>query len=251
MPTPLRVVVLGGRGALGRRVVDLLAEQGHDVAAASRASGADAYTGRGLAEAFAGADTVVDCLNISTLRRRTAVDFFATSAMQVSGAAGRAGVRHLVCLSIVNAARPEVAAALGYYAGKAAQEAAYRSASVPMTLARTTQWFELAESMLGQIRLGPLAVVPRMRSQPVAADAAAAFVVDLVEHGDGQRIAELAGPEVHDLAELARRIAAVTPSAPRVLGVPAPGALGSGGLLPRGDHLTDRTTFDAWLAARG
>jgi hypothetical protein len=140
-------------------------------------------TGAGLEAALAGADTVVDCLNVVTMSRRTAVSFFAGAATRVSDAAATAGVGHIVCLSIVNVTDPTVRRLTGYYAGKAAQEQAYAAGPVPLTLARTTAWFSLAETFLSQIRLGPLALVPGLALQPVHPLAAATFVADAVESG--------------------------------------------------------------------
>jgi hypothetical protein len=119
---------------------------------------------------------VVDCLNVVTMSRRTAVSFFAGAASRVADAAATAGVGHVVCLSIVNVTDPAVRRLTGYYAGKAAQEEAYAAGPVPLTLARTTAWFSLAETFLSQIRIGPVAVVPGLRLQPVHPCAAAEFV---------------------------------------------------------------------------
>lgn len=149
-----RVVVLGGTGAMGAQVSTLLRERGHDVLAASRATGVDVRTGAGLEAALSGADTVVDCLNVVTMSRRTAVSFFAGAASRVADAAATAGVGHVVCLSIVNVTDSTVRRLTGYYAGKAAQEQAYAEGPVPLTLARTTAWFSLAETFLSQTRVG-------------------------------------------------------------------------------------------------
>ena len=143
-----RVVVLGGSGEMGSAVTAVLRGRGHDVFAASRGTGVDATTGAGLDAALEGADTVVDCLNVVTLSKRTAVSFFGTTATRVADAAGRAGVGSLVCLSILNVSDPAVRGATGYYAGKAAQEEAYTAGRVPLTLVHTTAWFSLAETFL-------------------------------------------------------------------------------------------------------
>ena len=173
----------GRHGGDGGSVTELLRDRGHDAVAASRATGVDVSTGAGLDDALVGADTVVDCLNVVTMSRNRAVSFFEGAATQVSRSAASAGVGHIVCLSIVNVTDPGVRRATGYYAGKAAQEEVYATATVPVTIARTTAWFSLAETFLSQIRVGPVAVVPGMRIQPVHPAAAAAFVVDAVESG--------------------------------------------------------------------
>lgn len=242
---------------MGARVVRLLERSGHEAIAASRSTGTDAYAGVGLADSFAGADAVVDCLNIVSLKANVCVDFYETTARNVIRAAEDASVAHLVCVSIVNARNPEINRRMGYYRGKAAQEARYQNARIPTTIVRTTQWFELAETLIDQMRVGPLAIVPRMVSQPVAADAVARLIVSVVELGiDAPAGVELAGPETRDLAKLARLVAhnnAVVHnggSHPRVVAIPVPGLkVLNGGLLPGIGVAKDPTTFEEWLTS--
>jgi len=250
-----RVVVLGGSGAMGAQVCRLLRERGNDVLAASRATGVDVCTGAGLEAALSGADTVVDCLNVVTMSRRTAVSFFAGAASRVADAAATAGVGHVVCLSIVNVTDPAVRRLTGYYAGKAAQEEAYAAGPVPLTLARTTAWFSLAETFLSQIRIGPVAVVPGLRLQPVHPCAAAEFVADAVESGPASgspprvEVRQLAGPEVMDAAAMARAVASARHPGVRVVRLPLPMAGPRVGLLPEAHVPTDPRTFDGWLTS--
>ena len=251
-----RVVVLGGTGAMGAAVSGLLRDRGHDVVVASRATGVDVSTGAGLDEALAGADTVVDCLNVTTMSKKKAVDFFTSAATNVATAAATAGVGHMVCLSIVNVTDLGVRRATGYYAGKAAQEEAYAVGAVPLTLARTTAWFTLAETFLSQLRIGPVAVVPGMRLQPVHPAAAAAFVVDAVESGPPSgsppsprpEVRQLAGPERHDAAAMARAVARTRHPGVRVVRLPLPMVGLRDGLLPHPEVTTDLRTFSDWLA---
>lgn len=246
-----RVVVLGGTGAMGAQVSRLLRERGHDVLAASRATGVDVRTGAGLEAALSGADTVVDCLNVETMSRRTAVSFFAGAATRVADAAATAGVGHVVCLSIVNVTDPAVRRLTGYYAGKAAQEQAYAAGTAPLTLARTTAWFSLAETFLSQIRVGPLALVPGLALQPVHPLAAATFVADAVESGPattlGPAVHQLAGPQVTDAAVMARAVASARHPGVRVARLPIPVRGLREGLLPAADVARDERTFDDWL----
>lgn len=252
----MRVIVLGGSGNLGKRVVGRLHEAGHDVVVASRSSGVDAYTGFGLEVALRGADTVVDCLNMMSVNASACIDFHDTTARNIIHTAEQEHVKHLVCVSIINARKPEINRRMGYYRGKAAQEARYQNSKIPTTIVRSTQWFELAETLLGQMKIGPVAVVPHMHCQPVAADAVARLVVSTVESGkDAPAGVELAGPEPRNMAHLARLVSknnAVShnggPHA-RVIGVPVPGMKAmNGGLLPSNSVLTDTTTFEQWLA---
>ena len=186
-----RVVVLGGTGEMGARVAAALEARGHDVVRAARSTGVDVTTGAGLDDALVGADTVLDCLNVVTTSRADAVAFFEGAARRVRAAAEQAGVGHLVVLSIVNTTDPTVRRAVGYYAGKAAQEEAYEGTTVPVTVVRTTAWFTLGETFLSQIRLGRVAVVPRLRLRPVHPDAAASLLADVVARGPGTPLLEL------------------------------------------------------------
>lgn len=246
-----RVVVLGGSGEMGTAVTAVLRGRGHDVLAASRGTGVDASTGAGLDAALEGADTVVDCLNVVTLSKRTAVSFFGGSAARVADAAHRAGAGSVVCLSIVNVSDPAVRGATGYYAGKAAQEDAYAAGPVPLTLVRTTAWFSLAETFLHQIRLGSVAVVPGMRLRPVHPAAAADFLADAVvarpsESTTGQ-VRQLAGPDELDSAAMARAVAQARHPALRVIRLPMPMAGLRTGLLPHGEVQVDPRRFSGWL----
>lgn len=252
--TALRIVVLGATGTMGRRVADRLAGRGHDVVRASRSSGVDVSDRRSLDRAVAGADVVVDAINVVTLSRRRAVEVLGSGARNVSSAAQSAGVGHIVCVSIVGAADPAVSSALGYYAGKAAQEAAYRRGQVPVTLALTTQWFDLARTFLHQVRVGPVAVVPAMRCQPVHTDAAADFVTAIAcgPTPEAAAVAELAGPEQWDSAGMALRLARVIEPTTRVVRIPMPAkALRDGGLLPGPSATIDGRRFEDWLDTLG
>jgi uncharacterized protein YbjT (DUF2867 family) len=242
-----RVVVLGGTGAMGARVADGLEAAGHEVVRAARATGVDVSTGAGLDAALEGADVVVDCLNRPTLSKGAAVGFFEAAARRVVAAAERAGVSHLVVLSIVNVTDAAVRRSMGYYAGKAAQEDAYAASSLPVTVVRTTAWFTLAETFLSQIRVGPLALVPRMRLRPVHPDAAASLLVQAVTRGPGTALVELAGPEEVDAASMARAVAAARHQGVRVLGFPVPVRGLREGLLPGPGATVDDRRFEDWL----
>lgn len=242
------VTVVGGTGEMGSRTADLLQARGHQVRLASRTTGVDAATGQGLAEAFRGADVVLDCLNLQTQSRARAVPFFRSAATNVCREAGEAGVRHLVVLSIVNVADPAPRRFTGYYTGKAVQEAVYAHAPVPTTLVRTTAWFTLARMFLEVLHAGPVRVVPSMRLQPVHPAAAAELLADVVEGEPPveRRLVELAGPEVTTAGDMALRLARADDLPGHVLPVAVPGAMRTA-LLP-GPHVRrDLRTFEDWL----
>ncbi len=246
-----RFVVLGGSGSLGSQVTEILAREGRDAIALSRRDGVDARTGQGLDDALAGADVVIDCLNFQTLSSRRARTFFDTVGHRVAGAAARAGVSRIVCLSIANTTEPRVRSALGYYAGKAAHEEAYRSCGVPVVIARTTQWYSLGRLLLQQLRFGRTAVVPRMRIRPVAPEAAARFVVACAQPGasDDYERRALCGPETMDTVELVRRLGRVEQPTTRIVAVPMPQrALRTGALVPGPEAVVDPVTLTDWLA---
>ncbi|MCG7632122.1 NmrA family transcriptional regulator [Gordonia McavH-238-E] len=256
----MKIVIVGASGALGSRVADLLVERGHEVVRAHRASGVDAYTGSGLAAAFDGADAVVDCLSLQTLKAAAAIDFFETTATHIGRAATSAGVAHVVVVSIANADDPAVNAKFGYYQGKAAQEAAYAKVVDPaaLTIVASVQWFELAEQMMSTMRFGPIAAVPRMRCAPAAvADVAVAVADEATANPaekrgpSGRRKVEVSGPVTMDLVDVAKAVAAQTGSPRWVLGVRFGGpAIRGGGLVPAHPDVVTTTTLDGWLAGR-
>ncbi|MFW0796158.1 NAD(P)H-binding protein [Gordonia sp. CPCC 205515] len=244
----MRVAIVGASGQIGGDVAARLRERAVDVVAAHRAAGVDAYTGDGLADALSGADVVVDCVNVTTQRAKTAIDFFGTVAGNIAGAAADAKVDRVICLSIINAANPAVNAKFGYYQGKAAAERVYQDAiGDRLTLVRSAQWYELAQQMMGMMRLGPVAVVPHMRCQPLSVADAATALADAVTSPPAGDIA-VAGPEVCDLTEVARAIAARTGSPRKVFGVNFGGAaIRNGGLVPERPDVIAPTTLAEWI----
>lgn len=188
----MRIAVAGGIGTVGRFVASRLEHSGHDVVVLSRSRGVDVVTGSGLD--LTGVDCVVDVLNVSTLSASTSRRFFGSTTRTLLAAARSAGVGHHLVLSIVGVDR----APYGYYAGKAEQERLVRQGPIPWTIQRTTQFFEFAEQRA--VSLGPVVLLPKMRSQPVAADTVAERVVELVSTGPSGDVPDLAGPEAVRMA---------------------------------------------------
>ncbi len=249
----MRIVVLGANGHLGRLVADELESRDHVVVRASRSTGVDALTGEGLDAALQKADAAVDALNIDTMDRDRAIEFFSTTAGNVTAAAARNGVGHLVLVSIWNAGHPDAVAASGYYAGKAAQERVVLGGDVTATIVRSTQWYELAETLLERTRRAGFAVVPHLLSRPLAAATAAHRVAEIADGPAVPGGVVLAGPERRDLHDLAVAIAEARDERTRVLGItpPAMRAFKRGVLLPPDDVPGIGPTFEEWLAARG
>lgn len=251
------IAVIGATGTLGRLIVARLEQAGHHVRALSRGVGVDALSGQGLEEALAGADLVVDTLNVTTLSADRAVSTFTRTSQRISRAAERGGVRRIVLVSIAGAADPAVHRRYGYYRGKAAQERVYGLLRTPVTTVHSTQWFELASTLVAMASLGPVTLLPTMRIAPVAADRVAALVVreierDAAEAGEADRSVAIRGPEEMTGAELVRRIlerrgqlAGRSPRIVRELPYLGRGMAG-GGLIPAEAEVDEVTVAD-WL----
>ncbi|MFS0699953.1 SDR family oxidoreductase [Cellulomonas sp. 179-A 4D5 NHS] len=242
-----RVAVAGGTGLLGRLVVEALTARGDEPVVLARSRGVDLTTGRGLDAALAGVEVVVDVSNVTTASRRTSERFFTAATQHLLAAAHRAGVRHLVAVSIVGADTVD----FGYYLGKRRQEELVAAGPVPWTVLRSTQFHELAGQLVDR-GFGPVVLVPRMASRPVAAREVAEHLVTLA-HGEPQGFAvPVAGPEDHDTVDLVRRVVAARGLRRLVVPLRVPGATGAamagGALVPRGDHVRGTTTFAEHLA---
>jgi uncharacterized protein YbjT (DUF2867 family) len=241
--TGLKIAVAGGTGLTGRLVVAALEARGHTPVALSRATGVDLLTGSGLPEALAGAGAVVDVSNVTTLSKSVAVDFFEQAGRRLTEAAERAGVRHLVTLSIVGVDRVKS----GYYTGKLRQEEIVRNGGVPWTILRATQFHEFAGQILSRVP-GPFAVVPAGAVQPIAVREVADALAEIATGAAQQMAPELAGPRIETLPDMARRLMAAGGARKRpVLPLYFPGGMSSGGLLPAGDGPRGTLTFDDWL----
>jgi uncharacterized protein YbjT (DUF2867 family) len=242
----MRVAVAGGTGLVGRLVVSRLAAGGDEPVVLARANGVDLTTGAGLGAALTGVDAVVDVSNTTAMRKKQAVAFFEAATTNLLQAGERAGVRRHVVLSIVGIDRVD----LGYYVGKRRQEELALASGRPVSVLRATQFHEFAGQLLDRGR-GPVAVVPRMRVQPVAADEVAAALVSLLDGPLGMA-PELAGPEQLELTDLARAVLESRGSRRLLLPVRAPGAAGralaEGAVLPTGDPRLGHQTFAEWLS---
>ncbi|MFF4726854.1 SDR family oxidoreductase [Streptomyces mirabilis] len=242
----MRVAVAGGTGLVGRHVVEELTAAGHHPVVLARSTGVDLVTGTGLDGALAGVDAVVDVTNVTTTSGKKAIAFFDRVAHTLQDAGEQAGVRHHVLLSIVGIDR----VGLGYYQGKLRQESVVKSGRTPWTVLRATQFHEFAQQTLDRVP-GPLAVVPRMRTQPVAAREVAHRLVQLVSAPAQGMAPELAGPRVEQLVDMTGRLLRARHQRRLLLPVKMPGATGTAmtgdGLLPAGPGPRGSQTFDEWL----
>lgn len=245
----MRIVVLGGTGLMGKLVVDKAKEAGHEVVIAARSTGVDISTGAGLDTAFEGADVVVDVSDHVTNSAKKAVEFFETASRNIAASERTADVKHHVVLSIVNCDHPQLRS-FGYYQGKAAQERAVESSGIPFTILRSTQWFEFGEKTIALLGFGPVALVPHMRSKPVAAETVAEALVDCARNGPGGRVADLAGPEVWEIPAMTREILSYRGKRKLLIPVSMPGAgkaMKGGVLLPGPGSTIAGPTLKEWL----
>ncbi len=243
----MKLAVAGGTGVVGRHVVRAARERGHDVVVVSRSEGVDLRSGSGLAGALEGVDVVVDTANAATMQRAEGTAWFTETTRHLQSIGAERGVSRLVTLSIVGLERVPI----GYYQAKLAQEATATAGPLPVTIVRATQFHEFAAQVLSRARTGPVAFVPHMRIQPVAARALAEVLVDVADQPAGDATVEVAGPQVDDLVALARATVRRRGRHVAVLPLRVPGAAGramrSGGQLPGPGARIVGPTFEAWL----
>ncbi|NID16701.1 SDR family oxidoreductase [Luteibacter yeojuensis] len=198
----MNIVVVGGRGLVGRNIVERLRAEGHEVSAVSRATGVDVITGQGLAECMAGAEVVVDVTNSPTFDDEAAYDFFRTAIDNLLTAEIAAGVRHHLTLSIVGTERLEDS---HYLRGKALQDRLIRASGIPFTIVHATQFYEFLVAIIVDavrdqtVRLSPAYI------QPVASDDVAALMASLAVGEPLNGSIEIAGPERERMSELIQR----------------------------------------------
>ncbi len=244
----MNIIVIGGRGLVGRNVVERLRLQGHDVSAASRATGVDLITGQGLAKSLIGADVVVDVSNSPTFDDAAAFEFFKTAIFNLLYAEKHAGVKHHVSLSVVGTDRLE---ASPYLRGKALQERMIAASGIPFTVVHATQFHEFLLDIItyavdGQaIRLSPAYI------EPVASDDVAATIARVAVEAPRNGSIEIAGPERSRMSELVQRFVLDMEAPYEVCAdVDAPyfGArLDEWVLLPREDAERGKLGFQAWF----
>lgn len=247
----MKIVVLGGTGLIGAKTVNILRERGHTVLSASRNSGVDTITGKGLAEALAGAEVVVDVTNSASLEEVVAMDFFTTSTTNVLVAEHVAGVEHHVALSILGADQLTEG---GYFRAKLAQERLVREADVPYSIVHATPFFEFVDRIADQATEAEAVRLASVLFQPMAAIDVASAVADVAEAAPTQGVVEIAGPEQFRLDDLVR-IALADRGDPRAVVADAHAlyfgaAPGSDTFAPGDRARLGRLRFEQWLRQR-
>jgi uncharacterized protein YbjT (DUF2867 family) len=198
----MKIVVIGGSGLIGSKLVERLRQGGHEVLAASPNSGVNTITGEGLAQALAGAEVVVDVANSPSFEDRAVLAFFQVSGRNLLAAEAAAGVKHHVALSVVGTDRLQ---ASGYFRGKQAQEDLIRAGSVPYTIVHSTQFFEFAGGIAQSAAVGETVHLSPALVQPISSDDVAGFMADVAVAAPLNGIVEIAGPERFGLADMVGR----------------------------------------------
>ncbi|AMR81541.1 SDR family oxidoreductase [Cupriavidus nantongensis] len=247
----MKIVVIGGTGLIGSKVVARLAAQGHEVVAASPQTGVNALTGEGLGQALAGAKVVVDVANSPSFADDAVLHFFETSGRNLAAAEKAAGVRHHVALSVVGT---DKLAQSGYFRGKIAQEALIRNAGIPYTIVRSTQFLEFLGGIAESGADGDAIRLSSASIQPIASDDVAEAVADQALADPANGIVDIAGPQRFALSELVQRYLEATDDPRKVVvdaGARYFGAeLDDGTLVPEGPARLGKTSFEAWLRQR-
>jgi uncharacterized protein YbjT (DUF2867 family) len=198
----MKIVVIGGTGLIGTKVVNKLTAKGHEALAASPNTGVDATTGRGLAEALAGADVVVDVSNSPNWDDAAVLAFFESSSRNLVRTEQQAGVRHHVALSVVGTDRLQES---GYFRAKLAQEKLIKGSDIPYTIVRATQFFEFLRAIADTGMTDNRTHLPNVSFQPIAAEDVATAVAAAAVGAPANDTIEIAGPERQPMSKLVAR----------------------------------------------
>ena len=245
----MKIVVIGGTGLIGSKLVTKLREQEHETVAASPNSGVNSITGEGLAEALKGASVVVDVTNSPSWEDAAVMTFFETSTRNLLSYGAAAGVKHHVALSVVGTERM---LASGFFRAKMAQENLIKASSNPYTIIRATQFFEFVKGIADFATEGNKVRLPSAFIQPMAADDVAAAVGRVATGAPENGMVEAGGPEKFHLDELVRKYVAaikdprevVTDPKARYYGV----EVGEKTLIPGDGARLSETRFETWLS---
>src|SRR5881409_1913394 len=202
MNNKMKIVVIGGTGLIGTKLVKNLRQRGHEVVAASPSSGVNTLTGEGLAEALTDAQVVVDVANSPSFEDKAVLEFFETSGRNLLAAEAAAGVGHHVALSVVGTDR---LLASGYFRAKMAQENLIKASRIPYTILRSTQFFEFVGAIAQSAAEGQTVRLPPALMQPIASDDVAAVMADVALAEPLNGTFDLAGPELIRQDDLVRR----------------------------------------------
>jgi uncharacterized protein YbjT (DUF2867 family) len=244
----MKIVVIGGTGLIGAKVVEKLKQKGHEAIAAAPNTGVNTITGEGLADALAGAQVVVDVANSPSFEDRAAMDFFQTAGKKLTAAEVTAGIKHHVALSVVGTERLQDS---GYFRAKLAQETLIKSSPIPYTIVRATQFFEFLRGIAQLAVEGETVRLSHSLFQPMAAEDVATAVAEAALANPVNGTVEIAGPDAFYIDEIVGRVLEYDKSPRKV--VADPEALYFGIklsdqlLVPGPNPYLGSTKFDWWL----
>src|SRR5262245_48586758 len=245
----MKIVVIGGTGLIGSKVVTCLSEKGHEAVAASPDSGVNTLTGEGLAEVLEGASVAVDVSNSPSFEDEAVMKFFTTSTTNLLAAEADAGVRHHVALSIVGAERLSES---GYLRAKVAQEDLIKESSIPYSIIHATQFFEFARSIADDATDGDTVRLPHVLFQPMAADDVATVVCEISLGAPAGEVIEVAGPEQFHFDEFIQQALTANGDPRTVVADPKARYFGAEleerSLVPTNPVRLGEIRFSAWLA---
>jgi len=216
----MKIVVIGGSGLIGAKVVSNLRQRGHEVVAASPSTGVNTLTGEGLAEALADARVVVDVANSPSFEDKPAMEFFETSGRNLLAGEAAAGVEHHVALSVVGTDRLLASgpgSLSGYFRAKMAQENLIKASGIPFTIIHATQFFEFVKGLAQSATDGSTVRLSPILMQPIVSDDVAAAVADVALGQPINGMIEVAGPDPIRQDELVRQFLRATGDARKVV----------------------------------
>jgi uncharacterized protein YbjT (DUF2867 family) len=245
----MKIVVIGGSGLIGSKLVSKLREHGHEAVAASPSSGVNTLTGEGLAETLKGASVVVDVSNSPSWDDAAVMNFFETSTRNLLASEATAGVHHHVALSVVGSERMVES---GYFRAKIAQENLIKDSSIPYSIVRATQFYEFVKGITDFSTDGDKVRLPPVLIQPMAADDVASAVGSVALGSPVNGVVEVGGPERIRLDELIRRGLATRKDPRKVVADQHARYYGievkERTLVPEDDAKLGKIRFDDWLA---
>lgn len=244
----MKIVIIGGTGLIGTKVTARLRQLGHQVIAASPATGVNTITGEGLAEALNNTDIVIDLSNSPSFEEKAVMEFFQTSGTNLLAAEINAGVKHHVALSIVGV---DIMQNLGYMRAKKVQEDLIKKSGVPYTIIRSTQFFEFMGGIADKATEGNEVHLSDVQFQPIASDDVASFVSGFALASPINGVIEISGPERFDMYDVIGRYLKHKNDPRKVVSNGRPeyfgGDVSHTSLVPAGQAELGEINFEKWF----